>query len=148
MRCAIFAIVLAVGCAHAPESTVDHQETYAVEPADKPIVTPASQHKTTPAELNVITENITRTFEAHAPAIRGCYNALLRRAPSAKGTIIVEFLIGENGQPYAVTSETNDLPSDLVTCVEGDIHTMRFAPHIGHEEMRVRHPFHFGVEPQ
>lgn len=89
----------------------------------------------TPAEIIPV-------IQASSDSIRNCYEVLLRTEPSAQGRIIVEMLVGKQGQVRRSKIIHSELPQPSIQeCIIAQTSRLRFTAPRGGKPFAVRYPF-------
>jgi hypothetical protein len=86
---------------------------------------------------------INKEVRAHLADLQSCYEGELRRDPSAKGRIVADFTIGNDGRVAKLGLGGAWLPAIMGTCMSNVLSTMRFPPPDG-GTVTVQYPFVFG----
>ncbi len=72
-------------------------------------------------------ETIQATVRGHFGAIKGCYDAGLKKDPKLAGTVTVKFVFGEDGVTKDAADAKSTLPDkDVVACVVGEFRKLTY----------------------
>lgn len=92
-----------------------------------------------------LTQNeVSGVIKSHLNEIRGCYEELLQRLPSASGKIAVKFVVALNGKVATVKVMKATLKdSAMIECVIGKVQRWAFPIPRGAQPVTVNYPFVF-----
>lgn len=97
------------------------------------------------AEGRLDKDLIRRVVRAHIPEIRECYNTALQADPEARGKVVIDFTIGEEGKvTRAVVGSSDMQDAALPTCMTNAIRGWLFPKPDG-GSVQVSYPF--ALEP-
>ena len=86
-------------------------------------------------------EQIRKVVREHIVEIRDCYNAALQGDPEAKGRVVIDFTIGEQGQVTQAAVGSSDMTSDAApSCMRDVIRGWSFPKPSG-GSVQVSYPF-------
>ncbi len=87
-------------------------------------------------------ELILRIVRARFPAIRACYETLLRQDAGAQGLLRIEFIIDEKGTPTRLDTKGSVFDADTAACMKKVFAAMEF-PEPEFSKVLVRYPIEF-----
>lgn len=114
--------------------------------AKKPVTQKSTKPKAEPLTGTISKSDLRKVFNAHAGAMRKCYERELKRDPRLQGKVKLQVLIRSNGQVGKADVQPVSLQNNQVSnCMERQARTMKF-PQPDGGAARVSMPYTFTPE--